>query len=365
MTQCNTKPVKLTIGIDVGDKWCHVAVLDRRGQLMREVKVATTAKAVAEMFGTFPRARVALEVGTHSPWLSRVLTASGHQVIVANARLVRAIALDHKKSDKVDARTLADLAFIKPERLYPIQHRGEEAQADLAIVRARHELVKTRTALINHVRGAVKSFGQRLPSSSSAAFETRVAKDIPESLGPALMPLLVSIRVLTEEIKKQTRLIQKLCQEKYRETERLTQVPGVGFQTGLAFVLTLEDPARFSKSRKVAAFVGLTPRQKESGDARPQLGITKCGDRMLRRLLVQCGHYILGHFGEDCDLRRHGEAIARRGGGNAKKRAAVAVARKLAVLLHRLWCSGAPYEPLRGASRKKMSPKMKVPIATT
>jgi len=154
---------------------------------------------------------------------------------------------------------------------------------------------------------------------------------------------------LSDCIKVYDERIEKLGQDKYAHTELLRQVKGVGPLTSLAYVLTLENPDRFAKSRDVGPYLGLVPKQEESGDSQPQLGISKVGDVMLRRLLVGSAHYILGPFGPDTDLRRYGLRLCERGGKNAKKRAAVAVARKLAVLLHRLWISGEVYEPLRHA----------------
>jgi transposase len=235
---------------------------------------------------------------------------------------------------------------MDPEPLYPIQHRGEAAQADLAVVKARDELVRARTRLVNHIRGSVKAFGERLPSCSTEAFPHRVQLHIPGCLKTALEPLLEMIQQLTAQIRQYDREIQQLCQQKYPDTENLQQVRGVGPITALAFVLTLEDARRFGRSRQVGAYLGLTPRQDQSGNRDPQLRITKAGDRFVRKLLVGSAQYILGPFGSDCDLRRYGERIASRGGKSAKKRAVVAVARKLSVLLHHLWVTGEKYEPL-------------------
>jgi transposase len=170
---------------------------------------------------------------------------------------------------------------------------------------------------------------------------------IPEDLAPALLPLLDTLTQLTARIRAYDKKIRELCDKSYPETAQLRQVTGVGPITGLAFVLTLEDPGRFKKSRIVGAFVGLVPRKDQSGDRDPELPITKAGDPMLRQLLVQSAHYVLGPFGPDCDLQRFGKRLESRGGKNAKKRAVVAVARKLAVLLHSLWKTGEEYEPLR------------------
>jgi transposase len=337
----------ITIGLDVGDRWSEVCVLDAGGAVRTTRRVRTTAPALEQWFGTQPVSRVVLEVGTHSPWVSRLLTDLGHEVLVANAYQLRLIYASPRKSDRVDAETLARLGRLDPALLKPIRHRGAVAQADLAQLRARDCLVRARAQLINHVRGAVKSVGQRLPASSAPAFARRAAAaPLPDGLRPALEPLLQLIATCTQQIRTMERTLEGVA-ARYPETQRLRQVGGVGPLIALCYVLTLEEPHRFTRSRAVGAYLGLCPRQRDSGAAHPQLRITKCGDPMLRRLLVNGAHYILGPFGPDCDLRRWGLALAARGGTNAKKRAVVAVARKLAALLHRLWLSDAPYEPLR------------------
>jgi transposase len=213
--------------------------------------------------------------------------------------------------------------------------------------------VSARTQLVNHVRGTVKSFGARLPKCPARSFHNKVLEHIPEALWPAVEPILEQIGSLTERICEYDRQLEMICQEHYPETELLRQVEGVGVLTALTFVLTLEDPYRFAKSRTVGAYLGLVPARDQSGDRDPQRRISKEGDERLRRLLVGSAHYILGPFGQDSDLRRHGEKIASRGAKNAKKRAVVAVARKLSVLLHRLWVSAEVYEPLYNAHRRQ------------
>lgn len=344
-----------TVGLDLGDRQSRVCELDTAsGQVVAEYSVATTAAALARRLGSRPRLRVALEIGTHSPWVSRVLSEWGHEVLVANARKLQLISANRQKSDAVDAQSLARLARYDPALLSPIHHRGAQAQQDLAVLRARQAAVRSRTRLINHLRGAVKSFGGRLPAASADAFVGKVAPALPEALRTALAPLLEVIAQLGATIRAYDQAIEALAAKQYPETQRLRQVPGVGPLTSMAFVLTLEEPGRFAKSRTVGAYLGLAPGSRSSGRSNPQRPITKQGDRFLRSLLVQSAHYILGPFGKDSDLRRKGEQLAQRGGKNAKKRAVVAVARKLAVLLHRLWASGRPYIALRP-----------VPIATT
>jgi transposase len=271
--------------------------------------------------------------------------------LVANARKLRLIYSNKRKTDEIDAENLARLARVDPKLLYPLKHRGEDSQAHMALIRSRQALVGCRTQLVNHVRGAVKSFGGRLPKGPAVSFHNKAAEHIPEALWPALGPILETIASLTERIRDYERQLETLSKERYPETDLLRQVEGVGTLTALTFVLTLEDPYRFEKSRSVGAYLGLVPARDQSGDRDPQRRISKEGDEMLRRLLVSSAHYILGPFGSDSDLRRHGEKIASRGGKNAKKRAVVAVARKLAVLLHSLWISAEVYEPLRNTRR--------------
>jgi transposase len=297
--------------------------------------------------------RIAIEAGTHSPWASRVLEECGHEVLVANARKLRLIYANKRKTDEVDAENLARLARVDPKLLYPLKHRGEESQAHLAIVRARQALVGARTQLVNHVRGAVKSFGARLPKCPARSFHNKAPEHIPEALLPALGPVLEQIGSLTERIKDYDRKLETISEDHYPETKLLRQVEGIGPLTALTFVLTVEDPHRFKKSRAVGAYLGLVPATDRSGDSDPQKRISKEGDEMLRKLLVGSAHYVLGPFGKDSDLRRHGEKVASRGAKNAKKRAVVAVARKLCVLLHRLWVTGEVYEPLYNTHRRQ------------
>lgn len=336
------------IGLDLSDKSATLVVIDAMGNVSGEGKIGLTEAALRKAFGRRQPTRIALEVGTHSPWVSRLLDESGHEVIVANARQVKLLRENRRKNDREDAMILARLARLDPALLRPIRHRGPQAQADLALLRARDGVVRTRVLLINLVRGQVKSLGARIPTCSTSAFDTRAKPYIPEALQPALLPVLDLIAQLTQQIKASDTALEKAA-ERYPEVGQLRQVKGVGPLTALAFVLVIEEPQRFTKSRGVGAFIGLTTRQSQSGERDPQMHITKAGDELLRRLLVQSAHYILGPFGPDCDLRRWGLRLAGEGGNKIRKhKAVIAVARKLAVLLHRLWVDGLVYEPLRG-----------------
>jgi transposase len=250
-----------------------------------------------------------------------------------------------RRNDRLDARFLARQGRTDVELLYPLTHRSADAQRDLEYLRARDQLVAVRSKLINHVRGTVKSSGARLAKCSAEAFAKRAPSELPAALAPALMPLVDVLADLTRRIAAAETQLGAIIRERHPVAERLQQPAGVGPITALAFVLLIEDPTRFQKSRDVGPYFGLVPRLDESGTSSPQLRISKAGDAFGRRLLVSAAHYILGPFGPECDLRRYGAAIAQRGGKNAKKRAVVAVARKLAVLLHQLWVSGAAYDP--------------------
>jgi transposase len=336
------------VGIDLGDRFSQYVAIDNAGKQVAEGRLPTTAAAFRKLFEAIPSKLIAIETGTHSPWVSRLLTRLGHRVIVANSRKLRLIYENRNKNDKVDAEYLARVVRLDPKLLKPIVHRNERQQQHLAQLRARDVAVGVRTQLINYVRGAVKSNGERISSGCSAeAFVKRARPALPDQLRPALEPILVLLDQVNEQIRTFDRAIEGLAKDEYRDAEVLTQITGVGTLTAVAFMLTIGDRDRFSDSRTVGAWLGLVPQQRTSGKSEPQLRITKEGDNYLRHLLVNCSHYILGRFGPDCDLKRHGMAIAARGGRNAKKRAVVAVARKLAVLMHRLWCTRAVYEPLR------------------
>jgi transposase len=342
----------LTIGLDLGDRFTEGRVLNGLGEVIEAFRVRTTESALSSRLASYAPSRVILEVGTHSPWVSRTVSRLGHEAVVANPRRVRLIAENDAKSDGVDAELLARLGRVDPALLKPIAHRGLQAQRDRILIQTRDGFVRARTQLVNQVRGFAKALGTRLPASSTEAFPKRVRATTPMDLFPGLELLLETIERLTATIRQMDHAVERLCRERYPETELLRQVPGVGAITALYYVLTIEDASRFAKSRAVGAYVGLRPKQRDSGEQRPQLRITKAGDRLLRSLLVRCAHYILGPFGPDTDLRRWGLRMAERGGSASKKRAIVAVARRLAVLLHRLWVTGEAYAPLRGEASK-------------
>ncbi len=335
----------MTIGLDVGEKTSYYVMLNQRGKVVEEGRIGTTEKELEKHFAGRGRARIAIEVGSQSAWLSRLLSGWGHEVLVANPRKLRMIYLNRHKTDRVDAEYLARVARVDPHLLAPVRHRGAEAQRDLQLLRARANLVQARTQLINLVRGSLKQFGIGVGKCSAERFAVQVGKVLTEEWRVILGEVVETIEGLTQKIRSYDRKVEAWGAEKYGETQRLRQVKGVGAQTALAFVLTLEEAERFAENRSVGPYLGLCPRRDQSGEKDPELRISKEGDPYLRRLLIQCAHYILGPFGEDCELRRYGERIAAGGGKNARKRALVAVARKLSVLLLALWKSGQAYDP--------------------
>jgi len=252
--------------------------------------------------------------GTHSAWVREVISGYGHDVLVANPRLMEGSKRRKRKSDRIDAHKLARLGRVDPQSLYPMKHRSREVRQDLVMLRARDALVAARTELINTTRGLVKSMGTRLPKCSSPSFAQKVEEALPAEIREALLPLVGLEAALSNCIKVYDQKIEELGSKKYGHTVLLRQVTGVGPITALAYVLTLENPQRFAKSRDVGPYLGLVPKQEDSGDSQPQLGISKAGDVMLRKLLVGSAHYILGPFGPDTDYDGMGCGYANEAG---------------------------------------------------
>jgi len=337
---------KLTIGLDLGDRHHYACVLDAAGEILAEEVIANTREVLTAFCGRYPGATVVMETGTHSPWVSRLVAALRHSVVVANARKLRAISQSQTKSDREDAQMLARLGRADPKLLCPVRHRREATQRALVRLKVREALVRSRVNLVNSVRFLLKSLGVFVPSSIKAmAFARKVRAQLATADAALVEPLLAAIEAVNAQVKALEVELEALALERYPATERLRQIPGVGPLTALCFVLTLEDPEHFAQARAVGPYLGLVPQRDQSGQTDKQLGITKAGHVQLRCLLVNCAHYILGPFGPPCALRTAGERIAARGGKSAKKRAVIAVARKLAVTLLALWKTGADYRP--------------------
>jgi len=334
-----------TLGLDLGDQRHFVCVLNATGQVIREGFLTNTRPALLKLLEDFPAATVAMEAGTHSPWISRFLSEHGARVIVANPRKLHAISRHERKCDRRDAQMLARLARVDAALLHPIEHGSAQAQHDWLGLKLRDALVRSRVSLINAVRFTLKSLGYAVRNPSSESFHKRVVAEIPAGCRAVIEPMLTVLEKITAEIKALEKQLVARSRAEYPVTQRLQQISGVGPLTALAFVLKIGDPQRFGRSRDVGAYLGLCPRRDQSGGTDKQLRISKCGDGLLRRLLVSAAHYILGPFGPACALRQYGERLRGNGSAREKKRAVVAVARKLAVLLLSLWKQGTDYEP--------------------
>ena len=336
------------IGLDVGDRVSHYAVKNGRGQLLEEGRVQSKPEALEKQFGHMRGDRLLMEVGTHSPWMQRSLLQIGLDARVCDARSAAEANRYGHKTDVRDARMLAELLRTESQLVTLVDHRSEDDQKIWAVIQARDALVRTRTMLVNLVRGMVKSTGARLEGCTAESFN-KTWSAIPEGLRPALSPIYVQIRQVTTAINRYQKKIAVFVKKDRPEAEQLTQITGVADLTALAFVLAMGNVKRFRRSRDAGAYLGLVPKKRKSGDIDPQLGITKRGNSTVRRLLVCAAHYIIGPFNKtESDLRTFGLRIA--GGGNdsrRKRRAVVAVARKLAVVMTAMLKSGKPYEAVR------------------
>ena len=347
--------IKETIGCDLGDRQSELCILTGSSEndevITRPKAIKTTKEGFRAFFAGRARAHVVIEVGTHSRWVSELLKELGHRVTIANPRKLKLLTASNNKTDRNDAELLARMGRADVKLLSPVEHRGTQAQADLAVAKMRDLLVTSRTQIVNSIRGTVKSFGVRLVSCEAEAFHRLARSGVPERLKPATEPLFEMLTTLEKQIKEHEKALKALA-ERYPDVKVISAPKGVGLLTALVFVLTIENKERFENSRMAGAFLGMVPRKDQSGASDKQLSITKAGDPFVRKLLVCSANYILGPFGEDSDLRRWGLKLAERGGKNARKRAKVAVARKLAVLMHRLWVTGEVYEPLRNANKQ-------------
>lgn len=354
------KQFRTIIGVDLGDKKHHVCVTDKDGNVLKETTVRNCKKDLSQLADSYKGGLFAIEVGTHSPWISRLLEKRGCPCLVANARKLRAIYTNDRKCDMLDARMLAKLARVDPELLSPIEHGCEEDQIHRMAITLRDSLVRQRVNIVSSIRFTLKSLGVRLPACSTISFAKRCREEMEGSpLFHAVETSLSALEAMNESIKEYEKHISRTAAEHHPETKLLEQISGVGPITSLSFVLAVGDPDRFEDPRDVGAYFGLVPRRDQSGDSDKQLPISKAGNGDVRRLLVQAANYILGHFGPDCDLREYGLRLAAKGGKAAKRKAVVATARKLAVLMLVLWKTGQAYEPTRNcdaeASAKKQA----------
>jgi transposase len=334
-------------GMDLHGRTCTAKVISEEGELVEETTIPSTEKAVRRWASGHEPMRVCIEASGISPWVSRVLGECGHEVVVANPRRVRLIAESSLKTDHVDAMILAQLGRMNPAFLCPVTHRSEETQMERAELRVRDALVQARASFIHTVRGLLRSFGVRLPRCNAECFAKRCAAvAMKERLQALVTPLIEAIAQLDERIAAMDQRVLELG-EVHPVAERFQDIPGVGPLVALAYITTIEEPHRFRRSRDVGPYLGMRPRLRASGGQEHRGRITKEGDHQMRRLLVQAAHGML-RSRRECALKRWAEGLIPRIG---KRKAVVALARKLAILMHHLWVSGESFEAFAQAKR--------------
>lgn len=338
------------VGMDVSDKSVEICILKQGSEEGACMTVRNCRESLEAFAGSFARPEgvsIAMETGPQSNWMADFLRARKLGVTVANARKLRAIWQSDDKCDGNDAEMLARLLRADPKLLAPVTVKERKFRDALLAVKARDCLSRCRAKLITTVRGLLKSEGVSSSEIDAQSFGVKIMALIPKPLIRHLKPLVEEVSRLDAALRRYDKEIERLRKE-FDGCEAVAQIKGVGPLTSLAFVLVVGDPTRFENGERLSSYLGLVPRRNQSGETDRQCHITKAGNGLLRRYLVQAAHYIMGPFGDkECDLRRFGERIAARGGRNAKKRAVIAVARKLAVLMLKLWKSGEEYEPLR------------------
>jgi transposase len=337
-----------TVGVDLADRVSAICVVGPEGEVVLRDTIATNVDMIRAWFSRGRYDRVVIEACTNASWVGWTLEECGQRVLVADPRSIGLIHKKSRKNDRRDAEKLARLARADEQLVYPTHLRSRERTEAMAEVRARAALVATRTRLVNTTRALAKMQGVRLSRCSPRGLGRMIEplERTRPTLFATLTPLVAAIDALSGQIHATDDRLNKLC-ARFAETRRMLQIHGVGEVTALTFALVIDDVNRFSRSRDVAAYLGLVPKQAQTGDTDPSMRITKAGDRYLRSLLVQCAKKILGAKGPDCDLKRWGSVIAARGGKRAKQVATVAVARRLAITLFALWKNDVDYIPIR------------------
>lgn len=345
------------IGIDIGDKVNFVCTLNNKGEILFRKEIDNNKEAMEEYFDSIEKASIVFEVGSHSPWISRLLVGIGHDVFICNPRQLAAVSQNLKKSDEEDCLILAQLLLTGKHLLKQVHHANEDKMRDFLLIKSRRALVKCRTMLINTARGVVKSFGERIsPKLTADAFHKHAGDSLTKETFKNIKDLVDVIGKTTEQILKYEKDIDAKIKKKYPVAQLLQTINGVGPITSLAFVLTIDDPKMFEKSRTLGAYFGLVPRRDQSGNKDKQLSITKAGSKLVRSLLLNCANYILSSKGEDNQIKRFGLKIRGDGTSKAKaNKAKVAVARKICVIMHQLWVSNKPFAAILG-NEKEESP---------
>ena len=350
-----------TIGMDVSDRTTKICVMTKaeggERRIVVETTCATTKAGFEEALSKFDRSwPVVFETGTHCRWMDRLFKEMGFKTIVGNPGKIPSITKSNTKNDRNDARELARLAIADPAMLHPVFLRDEVYQQMLRFHHARNVLLSQRTQTINQIRGFAKSMGYRIECSSTEKFHELSKADWPRELEECAWPLMGVLKTVNLKIKAYDRLIERLAErpEFKPMVERVRVVYGVGVIGSTVFVAAIGGrPDRFDHTRDIGAYLGMIPKQDQSGDDDKQLHITHAGADIVRATLVECAGVVMMSNAKDTDLKLKGLRIAMHGGGIAKKKAKVAVARALAVtMLALLKDPEREYVPLSEEGRK-------------
>ena len=350
-----------TIGADVSDRTTKICVMTKaeggERRIVVETTCATTKAGFEEALSKFDRSwPIVFETGTHCRWMDRLFKEMGFKTIVGNPGKIPSITKSNTKNDRNDARELARLAIADPAMLHPVFLRDEVYQQMLRFHHARNMLISQRTQTINQIRGFAKSMGHRIECSSTEKFHELSKADWPRELEECAWPLIGVLKTVNLKIKAYDRLIERLAErpEFKPMVERVREVYGVGIIGSTVFVAAIGGrPDRFGHARDVGPYLGMTPKQDQSGDDDKQLHITHAGADIVRATLVECAGVVMMSNAKDTDLKLKGLRIAMHGGGIAKKKAKVAVARALAVtMLALLKDPEREYVPLSEEGRK-------------
>lgn len=350
-----------TIGADVSDRTTKICVMTKaeggERRIVVETTCATTKAGFEEALSKFDRSwPVVFETGTHCRWMDRLFKEMGFKTIVGNPGKIPSITKSNTKNDRNDARELARLAIADPAMLHPVFLRDEVYQQMLRFHHSRNMLISQRTQTINQIRGFAKSMGHRIECSSTEKFHELSKADWPRELEECAWPLMGVLKTVNLKIKAYDRLIERLAErpEFKPMVERVRVVYGVGVIGSTVFVAAIGGrPDRFDHTRDIGAYLGMIPKQDQSGDDDKQLHITHAGADIVRATLVECAGVVMMSNAKDTDLKLKGLRIAMHGGGIAKKKAKVAVARALAVtMLAMLKDPEREYVPLSEEGRK-------------
>jgi transposase len=339
------------VGLDVSQKLTAICVVDGGGHRIWRGVCASEPKLIE---ATVRRqagedARIGIETGPMTPWLVHELRGCGLDVVCLDARHARAaLKMQLNKTDQNDAEGLAQI--VRTGWYRSVHVKSFDSHRARALLGARAQLVGMTTRLSNHIRGVLKTFGLLPGAMRGLRFDRRVEvllADRPD-VAPIVQPMLIAWRQLRQQIVTFDKALRALVRHS-PACRLLMSVPGIGVLSALAYVSTIEDPARFGRSRSVGAHLGLTPRQYQSGEIDRTGRISKCGDALVRTLIYEAAGVILTRVKRASPLKEWGTAIAKRSGPG---KARVALARKLSVILHSIWRSG---EPFRWSTQSSMA----------